>query len=85
MEDDPKKKMEDHLNFKAVLLRLFNNKNLKNKWFYTIEIDLVCYSKWLKQVWITQLTLYRKWLSSHSNLFKDISDSKLQVPICRHL
>jgi hypothetical protein len=27
------KKMEDHLNFKAVLLRLFNNKNFKNKWF----------------------------------------------------
>ena len=34
MEDDLKKiKMEDDLNFKAVLLRLFNNKNLKNKWF----------------------------------------------------
>ena len=33
--------MEDDLNFKAVLLSLFNNKNLKNKWFYTIEIDLV--------------------------------------------
>ena len=26
------KKMEDNLKFKAVLLRLFNNKNLKNKW-----------------------------------------------------
>jgi hypothetical protein len=26
--------MEDNLNFKAVLLRLFNNKNLKNKWFW---------------------------------------------------
>jgi hypothetical protein len=25
--------MEDDLNFKAVLLRLFNNENLKNKWF----------------------------------------------------
>ena len=34
MEDDLKKKMEDDLNFKAVLLRLFNNKNLKNKWFW---------------------------------------------------
>ena len=34
MEDDLKKmKMEDNLNFKAVLLSLFNNKNLKNKWF----------------------------------------------------
>ena len=33
MEDDIKKKIEDDLNFKAVLLRLFNNKNLKNKWF----------------------------------------------------
>ena len=35
MEDDLKKnKMEDDLNFKAVLLSLFNNKNLKNKWFW---------------------------------------------------
>jgi hypothetical protein len=35
MEDDLKKyKMEDDLNFKAVLLRLFNNNNLKNKWFW---------------------------------------------------
>ena len=35
MEDDLKKmKMEDNLNVKAVLLRLFNNKNLKNKWFW---------------------------------------------------
>ena len=35
MEDDLKKmKMEDNLNFKAVLLSLFNNKNLKNKWFW---------------------------------------------------
>ena len=34
MEDDLKKnEMEDDLNFKAVLLSLFNNKNLKNKWF----------------------------------------------------
>jgi hypothetical protein len=33
MEDDLQKKMEDDFNFKAVLLRLFNNKNLKNKWF----------------------------------------------------
>ena len=33
MEDDIKKNIEDDLNFKAVLLRLFNNKNLKNKWF----------------------------------------------------
>ena len=31
MEDDLKKnEMEDDLNFKAVLLSLFNNKNLKN-------------------------------------------------------
>ena len=29
----PQKKMEDDLNFKAVLLRLFNNKNHKKKWF----------------------------------------------------
>jgi hypothetical protein len=29
-----KNKMEDNLNFKAVLLSLFNNKNLKNKWFW---------------------------------------------------
>ena len=42
MEDNLKKmKMEDDLNFKAVLLSWFNNKNLKNKWFDTIEIDLV--------------------------------------------
>ena len=35
MEDDLKKmKMEDNLNFKAVLMSLFNNKNLKNKWFW---------------------------------------------------
>ena len=27
MEDDLKKKIEDDFNFKAVLLRLFNNKN----------------------------------------------------------
>jgi hypothetical protein len=33
MEEDLKKKMEDDLNFKVVLLRLFNIKNLKNKWF----------------------------------------------------
>jgi hypothetical protein len=33
MEDDLKQKMKDDLNFKAVLLSLFNNKNLKNKWF----------------------------------------------------
>ena len=29
MEDDLQKKKEDDLNFKAVLLRLFNNKNHK--------------------------------------------------------
>ena len=34
MEDDLKKIMEDNLNFKAVLLGLFDNKNLKNKWFW---------------------------------------------------
>ena len=28
-----KNEMEDDFNFKAVLLSLFNNKNLKNKWF----------------------------------------------------
>jgi hypothetical protein len=28
-----KLKIEDNLNFKAVLSSLFNNKNLKNKWF----------------------------------------------------
>jgi hypothetical protein len=33
--------MGDDLNFKAVLLRLFNNKNLKTNGFDTIEIDLV--------------------------------------------
>ena len=33
MEDDIKKNIEDDLNFKAVLLRLFNNINFKNKWF----------------------------------------------------
>jgi hypothetical protein len=33
MEDNLKKKMEDHLNFKAVLLRLFNNKKPLKKWF----------------------------------------------------
>ena len=33
--------MEDDLNFKAVLLSLFNNKNLKQNGFDTIEIDLV--------------------------------------------
>ena len=33
--------MEDKLNCKAVLLRLFNNKNLKKNGFDTIEIDLV--------------------------------------------
>ena len=42
MEDDLKKnEMEDDLNFKAVLLRLFNNKNLKKNGFDTIEIYLV--------------------------------------------
>ena len=56
MEDDLKKmKMEDDLNFKAVLLRLFNNKNLKNKWFDTIEIDLV-------------LTLYTRFLPHYPYL-----------------
>ena len=34
MVDNLPKKIEDDLNFKAVLLRLFNNKNLKNKWFW---------------------------------------------------
>jgi hypothetical protein len=34
MEDEQKKmKMEDNLNSKAVLSSLFNNNNLKNKWF----------------------------------------------------
>jgi hypothetical protein len=34
MDDDLKRnKMEDDLDFNAVLLRLFNNKNLKHKWF----------------------------------------------------
>ena len=34
-EDDLKKsEMEDDLNFKAALLSLFNNKNLKKKWFW---------------------------------------------------
>ena len=33
--------MEDDLNFKAVLLSLFNNKKLKKNGFDTIEIDLV--------------------------------------------
>jgi hypothetical protein len=34
MEDELKKnEMKDNLSFKAVLLSLFNNKNLKNKWF----------------------------------------------------
>ena len=42
MEDDLKKnEMEDDLNFKTVLLSLFNNKNLKKNSFDTIEIDLV--------------------------------------------
>jgi hypothetical protein len=42
MEDDLKKnEMEDDLNFKAVQLSLFNNKNLKKNGFDTIEIDLV--------------------------------------------
>jgi hypothetical protein len=42
MEDDLKKnKMEYDLNFKAVLLRLFNNKTSKTNGFDTIEIDLV--------------------------------------------
>ena len=36
-----KKKIEDDLNFKAVLFRLFNNKNHKKNGFDTIEIDLV--------------------------------------------
>ena len=45
MEDDLKKnEMEDDLNFKAVLLSLFNNKNLKKNGFDTIEIDLVIYN-----------------------------------------
>ena len=45
MEDNPKKKMKmeydlkkmkmkNNLIFKAVLLSWFNNKNLKNKWFW---------------------------------------------------
>ena len=33
--------MADNLNFKAVVLRLFNNKNLNKNGFDTIEIDLV--------------------------------------------
>ena len=56
MEDDLKKnEMEDDLNFKAVLLSLFNNKKLKKNGFDTIEIDLV-------------LTLV-KVLSSQDNIF----------------
>ena len=35
--------MEDDPNFKAVLLRLFNLKNLKTNGFDTIEIDLVSF------------------------------------------
>ena len=37
----PQKEMEDDLNFKAVLLRLFNYKTSKTNGFDTIEIDLV--------------------------------------------
>jgi hypothetical protein len=33
MEDHLNKKNEDEVNFKAVLLSIFNDKNLKNKWF----------------------------------------------------
>jgi hypothetical protein len=34
MKDDLKKnEMEDDLYFKTAILSLFNNKNLKNKWF----------------------------------------------------
>jgi hypothetical protein len=40
MEDDLKK-MEEDLNFKATLMRLFNKKNLKTNGFDTIVIDLV--------------------------------------------
>ena len=44
-----KMKMEDDLNFKAVLLSWFNNKNLKKNGFDTIEIDLVLpYYAWNK-------------------------------------
>ena len=35
--------MEDDLNFKAVLLSWFHNKNSKTNGFDTIEIDLVFY------------------------------------------
>ena len=45
MEDNLKRlKMEDDLNFKAVLLSLFNNKNTKTNCFDTIEIDLVWFN-----------------------------------------
>ena len=53
MEDDLKKmKMEDDLNFKVVLLSWFNNKNLKNEWFwhhrdwpslYTVLVEITRY------------------------------------------
>ena len=52
MEDDLKKiKMEDDLNFKAVLLRLFNNKTSKANGFDTIEIDLVMWLVKYKHVY----------------------------------
>ena len=42
MEDDLKKiKMEDDLNFKAVLLRSLTTKTSKTNGFDTLEIDLV--------------------------------------------
>ena len=43
--------MEDDLNFKAVLLSLFNNKKLKKNGFDTIEIDLVStlFYSWISQ------------------------------------
>jgi hypothetical protein len=37
----PKKKMENDLNFKAVLLRLFNNKNIKNNQTKSIGWDTI--------------------------------------------
>ena len=62
-------KMEDNLNFKAVLLSWFNNKNLKTNGFDTIEIDLVYFVlAFCKITFNFQVIIFEFW------------DNKIQYP-----
>ena len=73
----PQKKMEDDLNFKAVLLRLFNNKNLKNKWFWHHRdwpsVLLICSTGIWFSNWVPYNFTSAVFFSSFDKCFKFLS------------